>query len=60
MSRQNVVLHSKIPRMSFEVTSIAYDSQRQLPKLNHFAVTSDNQRADKYYVGVVRTRCRLS
>ena len=45
----------KLPRMSFEVTSIAYDSQRQLPKLNHFAVTSDNQRADKYYVGVPYT-----
>lgn len=45
----------KLPRMSFEVTSIAYDAQRQLPKLNHFAVTDNNQRADKYYVGVPYT-----
>ena len=45
----------KLPRMSFEVTSIAYDAQTQLPKLNHFAVTDNNQRADKYYVGVPYT-----
>lgn len=45
----------KLPRMSFEITAISYDSQRQLPKLNHFAITSDNQRAEKYYVGVPYT-----
>ena len=45
----------KLPRMSFEVTSIAYDAQRQLPKLNHFTVSDGNDRADKYYVGVPYT-----
>ena len=45
----------KLPRMSFEIVSIAYDAQRQLPKLNHFTVADGNQRADKYYVGVPYT-----
>ena len=45
----------KLPRMSFEVTSIGYDAQRQLPKLNHFTVSDGNDRADKYYVGVPYT-----
>ena len=45
----------KLPRMSFEIVSIAYDSQRQLPKLNHFTVSDGNDRADKYYVGVPYT-----
>lgn len=45
----------KLPRMSFEIVSIAYDSQRQLPKLNHFTVSEGNDRADKYYVGVPYT-----
>jgi len=45
----------KLPRMSFEITSIAYDAQRQLPKINQFSVTGDNQRAKKYYVGVPYT-----
>jgi hypothetical protein len=26
----------KLPRMSFEITAIAYDPQRQLPKMNYF------------------------
>lgn len=45
----------KLPRMSFEIVSIAYDSQRQLPKLNHFTAPDGNDRADKYYVGVPYT-----
>lgn len=45
----------KLPRMSFEIVSIAYDAQRQLPKLNYFTVADDNYRADKYYVGVPYT-----
>lgn len=45
----------KLPRMSFEIVSIAYDSQRQLPKLNHFTVSDGDNRADKYYVGVPYT-----
>lgn len=42
----------KLPRMSFEIVSITYDAQRQLPKLNHFTVSDGNQSADKYFVGV--------
>lgn len=36
----------KLPRMSFEITSIAYDTQRQLPKANDFnrAGSTVNQR----------------
>lgn len=45
----------RLPRMSFEITSIAYDAQRQLPKLNNFVVSNDNQKADKYFVGVPYT-----
>jgi hypothetical protein len=45
----------KLPRMSFEIVSIAYDAQRQLPKLNHFTVADGSQLADKYYVGVPYT-----
>lgn len=42
----------KLPRMSFEMTSIDYDAARQLPKLNHFADTGNsiNDRR-KFYTG---------
>jgi hypothetical protein len=44
----------KLPRMSFEITSIAYDATRQLPKVNGFGgvVSSDNNSQRKMYVGV--------
>jgi hypothetical protein len=44
----------KLPRMSFEITSIAYDATRQLPKVNGFGtvVTSDTGSKRKVYVGV--------
>jgi hypothetical protein len=44
----------KLPRMSFEITSIAYDSTRQLHKVNGFGgiVSSDNNSQRKMYVGV--------
>ena len=44
----------KLPRMSFEINSIAYDATRQLPKVNSFsnAVSTDNTRQRKTYVGV--------
>ena len=44
----------KLPRMSFEITSIAYDATRQLPKVNGFGgiVSSDNGSQRKMYVGV--------
>lgn len=32
----------KLPRMSFEITGMAYDGTRQLPKLNHCKVIADN------------------
>lgn len=31
----------KLPRMSFEITNMAYDSQRQLPKVNNFIKAID-------------------
>ena len=44
----------KLPRMSFEITSIAYDSARQLSKVNGFGttITSDINSKRKIYVGV--------
>ena len=44
----------KLPRMSFEINSIAYDATRQLPKVNGFGgiVSSDNGSQRKMYVGV--------
>jgi len=44
----------KLPRMSFEINSIAYDATRQLPKVNSFTnvVTTDNTVQRKTYVGV--------
>jgi len=44
----------KLPRMSFEITSIAYDAARQLPKVNGFGgiVSEDNTSRRKVYVGV--------
>jgi len=44
----------KLPRMSFEITSIAYDAARQLPKVNGFGgiVSSGNETQRKVYVGV--------
>jgi len=45
----------KLPRMSFEIISIAYDPQRQLPKTNYFqrdlSTPSDSSKR-KLYVGV--------
>ena len=41
----------KLPRMSFEISAISYDAQRQLPKMNYFSKTGaeDNQKATKFY-----------
>lgn len=43
----------KLPRMSFEITNMSYDSTRQLPKTSNFnaAGTNANQRA-KFYAPV--------
>lgn len=41
----------KLPRMSFEITSIAYNSQRKLPKLNNFSkpLVSPNTQKNKFF-----------
>lgn len=47
----------KLPRMSFEVTSMAYDAIRQLPKTNAFAsaVAGDNTKKNLFYASVPYT-----
>lgn len=49
----NTKVAIKLPRMSFEITSLAYDNQRQLSKTNNFTRfgTSDNNR-NKFFAGV--------
>jgi len=44
----------KLPRMSFEISSMYYDPARQLPKLNNFTklVTSDNTKRTKFFTSV--------
>ena len=41
----------KLPRMSFEITNLEYDAQRQLPKMNYFCRTGseDNTKGQKFY-----------
>ena len=43
----------KLPRMSFEITSIAYDNQRQLSKTNNFTrFGTANTNRNKFFAGV--------
>jgi len=44
----------KLPRMSFEITSIAYDATRQLPKTNNITrtISTDNTKKTKIYTAV--------
>lgn len=44
----------KLPRMSFEITAMNYDAQRQLPKTNMFtkSIADDNTRKTKFYSAV--------
>lgn len=43
----------KLPRMSFEITNIAYDPARQLPKTNYFTKAGDTSDArNKFYTSV--------
>ena len=45
----------KLPRMSFEITSISYDAQRQLAKVGNFtttASTGDNTKRQKFFTPV--------
>lgn len=45
----------KLPRMSFEIVSIVYDPTRQLPKVNSFVSTTEDQTNRRVYVGVPYT-----
>jgi hypothetical protein len=44
----------KLPRMSFEITSMTYDPARQLPKTNNFstAVTGNSNKRNLFYTSV--------
>jgi len=42
----------KLPRMSFEITSFQYDSQRQVPKTNKFGVIDTNTNKKVFFAGV--------
>lgn len=44
----------KLPRMSFELISLAYDSNRQLPKMNSYkrSIAGEATKMSKYYIGV--------
>ena len=43
----------KLPRMSFEITNMAYDPARQLPKINRFHLTNDDEtKRNKFYTSV--------
>ena len=43
----------KLPRMSFEITNMAYDPARQLPKINRFSLSNDDEtKRNKFYTSV--------
>ena len=43
----------KLPRMSFEITNMAYDPARQLPKINRFHLSNDDEtKRNKFYTSV--------
>jgi len=53
---RNTSLAIKLPRMSFEITSMAYDTTRQLPKTSNFAMTgSEANKRKKAYVAAPYT-----
>lgn len=47
----------KLPRMSFEITSVAYDATRQLPKTNTFGsiIGGDNNKKNIFYTATPYT-----
>lgn len=50
--REDTQVAIKLPRMSFEITSIAYDAQRQLAKVGNFttlASTGDTTKRQKFF-----------
>jgi len=53
---RNTSLAIKLPRMSFEITSMAYDTTRQLPKTSNFSMAgADNNNRKKAYVAAPYT-----
>ena len=43
----------KLPRMSFEITNMSYDPARQLPKINRFHLSNDDEtKRNKFYTSV--------
>lgn len=49
----NTKVAIKLPRMSFEITSLAYDNQRQLTKTNNFTrFGTDTNNRNKFFTGV--------
>jgi len=47
--RNNSQIALKLPRMSFEITSIGYDPERKLPKLNNYHKGVTNTTRDKFF-----------
>lgn len=47
--RTNSQIALKLPRMSFEITSIGYDPERKLPKLNNYHKGATNTTRDKFF-----------
>jgi hypothetical protein len=45
----------KLPRMSFEIVSMFYDAQRQLPKMNRFTLSSGDDNKRTLYTGTPYT-----
>ena len=41
--RENTRVALKLPRLAFEITSISYDPNRKIPKLNRFSVQKKGQ-----------------
>jgi len=39
----------KLPRMSFEITSLTYDPERKLPKMNNFSRVATNSSANQFF-----------
>lgn len=39
----------KLPRMSFEITSLTYDPERKVPKTNNFSRVSSNTSANRFF-----------
>lgn len=47
--RNDTKVALKLPRISFEITSIAYDPERKLPKLNHYDRNLTQTQRNKFF-----------